>query len=57
MEVFANMLLTAKTWYHGMDAQTAEKILREMIDSVAEGRAFAKEAISQAANMVQQTMR
>lgn len=57
MRPFAEMLLTAKSWYRGRDAQTADKIFREMIDAVAERRALSFDAIDQAAEMIQQTLR
>ncbi len=57
MRPFMDMVLSAKSWYHGRDAITAEKIMRAMLDSVVEERAFANEAIKQAAGLVQQTMR
>ncbi|HLD81841.1 MAG TPA: extracellular solute-binding protein [Patescibacteria group bacterium] len=57
MRAWANMVLTAQSWYKGRDSKTMERILQEMIDSVVEGRAFAADAVKQASGMVQQTMR
>jgi ABC-type glycerol-3-phosphate transport system substrate-binding protein len=57
MKAFAEMVLTSKSWYHGKDAATADRIMQEMIDSVVEGRAKSIDALLQAASMVQQTMR
>ena len=57
MAALSQMVLTAKSWYHGNDAQTSELILEEMIDAVVGFRASAEEAIEQAAQMVTQTLR
>lgn len=52
----AAQLLTAQSWYNGMDANAAEEALKEMIDSVGRG-GKPIEAINLAAQKVQQTMR
>jgi len=53
---FAEQVLTAKSWYHGKDANAAELIMGEMIDSVVKGEAKIEEAISFGAQKIQQTM-
>jgi multiple sugar transport system substrate-binding protein len=54
---FAEQVLTARSWYHGQDANAAELIIGEMIDSVVNGEAEIEEAISLGAKRVQQTMK
>lgn len=56
IDVFANQVLTAKSWYHGQDSNAAEKIINEMIDNVVAGQADIKEIIGLAARKVQQTV-
>lgn len=53
---FAEQVLTAKSWYHGKDANGAELIMGEMIDSVVKGEAKIEEAINFAVQKMQQTM-
>ncbi len=55
--VFASELLTATSWYKGVDAQTAEAFLAEMIDSVSERGEDPAKAINLAAGRVQQTIK
>jgi multiple sugar transport system substrate-binding protein len=56
MAIFANQLLTAKSWYRGNDANAMEMIFKEMIDGVVSGQMTVQEAISLAANKTQQTV-
>lgn len=57
LSVFASQILTADSWYQGKDANAAETILEEMIDTVLAGDLTAKEAINLAAGRVNQTIR
>ncbi|MFA5129198.1 MAG: extracellular solute-binding protein [Patescibacteria group bacterium] len=57
LAVFASELLTAKSWYQGMDALAMEKILNEMIENVVAGTQTLKEAIGLAQGRVNQTIR
>lgn len=54
--VFASQVLTAKSWYHGVDPQTAEQAFETMIDSVASGTTDIPEAVKFAQQTVGQTM-
>ncbi len=36
LDVFASQLLTARSWYKGYDAKSAQKIMAEMIDNVVD---------------------
>jgi multiple sugar transport system substrate-binding protein len=56
LDVFTNQVLTAKTWYHGDDADVADGIMNDMIDSVVSGAGDVESAINLAANKVQQTI-
>lgn len=53
--IFADQVLTAKSWYHGSDAIAAETILAELIDDAAKGINKIEVLIGNAANKVQQT--
>ncbi len=57
LAVFASELLTAKSWYQGMDAPAMEKIFSEMIENVVAGTQTLKEAIGLAQGRVNQTIR
>ena len=57
LSVFASELLTAKSWYQGMDAPAMEKIFNEMIENVVAGTQTIKEAINLAQGRVNQTIR
>lgn len=57
LSVFASELLTAKSWYRGMDAPAMEKIFNEMIENVVAGTQTIKEAINLAQGRVNQTIR
>ncbi len=54
--VFANQVLTAKSWYRGMDSAAAEQIFAEMIDNAVSGSDTLDNLINLAANKVQQTV-
>jgi len=57
LAIFASELLTAKSWYQGMDALATEKIMNEMIENVVAGTQTLKEAIGLAQGRVNQTIR
>lgn len=57
LAVFASELLTAKSWYQGMDAPAMEKIFNEMIENVVAGTQTLREAIGLAQGRVNQTIR
>lgn len=54
--VFAEQVLTAKTWYQGMDPVSAQAYIEEMIDNVAGGQYPLDQAIQLGASKVQQTI-
>jgi multiple sugar transport system substrate-binding protein len=55
--VFANQVLTAKSWYHGKNVQAAEDAIGEMIDSVSTTTtANIQEIVNTGAAKVQQTV-
>ncbi|MFH1822569.1 MAG: extracellular solute-binding protein [Patescibacteria group bacterium] len=54
--IFADQLLTSKSWYKGEDANAAELIIGEMIDSVVKGEDKIEKIISTGAKRVQQTI-
>lgn len=56
ISVFAQQVLTAKSWYHGADAAAAEKIFAEMIDAATLGLDKLDNIINLAAGKVQQTV-
>ncbi len=56
IKVFADQLLTAKSWYQGNDALAAENSLKELITTVQRGGVL-QEAIELAAQKIQQTIR
>lgn len=56
LDVFANQLLTAKSWYKGKDSNAAEQAFKEMIDAVNAGQEKIESIINQAANKVGQTV-
>ena len=57
LEVFANQLLTAKSWYKGNDSSAMEKIFKELIDTVVDNKKSIPKAMDLAAQKVQQTIR
>lgn len=54
--VFASQLLTARSWYTGLDAPSAEAIFKNMITQVATNKATAKETVERAESLVTQTL-
>ncbi|MFA6393582.1 MAG: extracellular solute-binding protein [Patescibacteria group bacterium] len=54
--VFADEVLTAKSWYHGKDALAVDEIMAALIDDAATGTDKIENLISQAATKVQQTV-
>ena len=54
--VFAEQVLTAKSWYRGMDSAAAEQIFAEMIDNAVNGSDTLDNLINLAARKVQQTV-
>jgi len=54
--IFAEQVLTAKSWYKGYDSNAMEKIMGEMIDSVLVGQTKIEEVINLGANKIQQTL-
>lgn len=57
LSVFASQILTSDSWYRGKDADAAEAIFKEMIDTVVSGLMTADKAINLAAGKVAQTIR
>jgi multiple sugar transport system substrate-binding protein len=57
LSVFASQILTAKSWYHGLDETAMEKIFSDMIDQSVAGTQTLKEAINLAQGRVNQTIR
>lgn len=55
--VFAEELLTAKSWYKGSDSSAAEQIMKEMIDETIANPEKITNAISAAAGKIQQTVK
>lgn len=54
--VFAEQVLTSKSWYKGNDANAAEVIMNEMIDKVVAGNVKLDDVVLSAAKKVQQTV-
>lgn len=54
--VFANQLLTARSWYHGTDGPAVDGYLNALITSVVEGKADPQTALNLAADQVQSTL-
>jgi multiple sugar transport system substrate-binding protein len=54
--VFADQVLTAKSWYHGADAEAMEAIFGDMIDNVASGQMTVEQALGLAVSKTQQTV-
>lgn len=54
--VFAQQLLTAKSWYKGADANMAELVMGEMIDNVNNAREKIEEIIRFGASKAQETV-
>lgn len=57
LSIFANQTLTASSWYHGKDANSAERAFIDMIESVVSGALPPKEAIKFTAEKINQTIR
>jgi ABC-type glycerol-3-phosphate transport system substrate-binding protein len=57
INIFAGQALTADSWYRGDDANAAELIMGEMIDSAVAGEGKIEEIINLGARRVQQTMK
>jgi ABC-type glycerol-3-phosphate transport system substrate-binding protein len=55
LNIFANQLLTAKSWYRGFNPQAAENALKELIENTREGADF-NQALNIAVQKIQQTM-
>ncbi len=55
LAVFANQLLTAKSWYRGNDAVAAENAIHEMIELILAGNDL-QESINLSALKIQQTL-
>lgn len=53
--VFAGQLLTAQSWYKGLDSDAAFKALSDLSTTILVGTADAKKAIAQTAQVVRQT--
>jgi multiple sugar transport system substrate-binding protein len=56
MAIFADQLLTSKSWYRGNNANAMELIFKDMVDSVNSGQNTPAEAVNLAAAKVQQTI-
>jgi hypothetical protein len=56
MAIFADQVLTAKSWYQGNNELAAEKIINEMIEQAVAGQAELSDIIELAARRVQQTI-
>lgn len=54
--LFANQLLTARSWYHGNDGPAVDGYLSALITSVLEGKTDAQQALNLAAEQVQSTL-
>lgn len=54
--VFAEQVLTAKSWYKGADSNAMEKIFADMIDTVVSAQDKIENAINLAAGKVEQTI-
>jgi len=54
--VFADQLLTAKSWYQGKDSNAMELIIADMIDSVIMGEEELEDAVRLGVQRVQQTI-
>ncbi|MFH1522825.1 MAG: extracellular solute-binding protein [Patescibacteria group bacterium] len=54
--VFAEQVLTAQSWYRGVDSNAAELIIGEMIDSVSGGEENIEDIIRLGVKRVQQTI-
>ncbi len=57
LEVFADQLLTARSWYQGYDSSAMEEVMREMIDDARNNPQEIEDAITRGASRVGQTTR
>lgn len=57
LSVFASQVPTAKSWYHGIDADATEKALAEMIRQMLSGEADPKRIVELGATKVNQTIK
>ncbi len=55
MSIFAEQVLSARSWYHGVDVHAAEDAIEELIDTILAGGVEEDEAIGIAASKVSQT--
>jgi len=55
--IFADQILTAKSWYHGKDANAAETIIKEMIDMAVADPEKIGDALEIGAQKTQQTIK
>ena len=56
LNVFADQLLTAKSWYKGNDSNATEIIIKDLIDKIVSGESDIPKGINLAAQKVQQTI-
>ena len=56
INVFAEQILTAKSWYKGQDSNAAETIIKEMVDAAVRGQEPLSTIISVSAKKVEQTL-
>jgi len=57
LDVFAEQLLTAKSWYKGMNATEAETVFGDMINAVNKGEFEPEDAIKQAVERINQSIK
>ncbi len=57
LKIFADQLLTSKSWYRGYDVKSAEVAMGDMVDEMIEGISEEEEIISKGAAKVRQTIR
>ena len=57
ISIFANQLLTAKSWYTGKNATMAENAFRDMIVQVATNKILPRDAIKLTQNIISQTLK
>lgn len=53
--VFAEQLLTARSWYHGADVAAMEEAMKDLIDAILAGADEPEDEVEQAAKIVAQT--
>jgi len=56
LKVFADQLLTAKSWYHGKDFISADKAMNQMIDEIIANPDQLEAVVNRGASRVQQTV-